>query len=97
MRPVRWISVTKAEPLAGGMIRLLPIDGIGSEGALMAWLPGDGFLWAGDYLQDATSASSYAEEVITAAIRETIVPTRVAAQHLGVTDWEQILKVNPRP
>lgn len=96
MRRVRWISVTKAKPLGGGAIRLLPIDGIGSEGALMAWLPGDGFLWAGDYLQDATSASSYAEEVITAAIRETIVPTRVAAQHLGVTGWEQILKVNPR-
>jgi hypothetical protein len=97
MRPVRWISVTKAKPLGGGAIRLLPIDGIGSEGALMAWLPGDGFLWAGDYLQDANAASSYAAEVITAATREAIDPARVAAQHLGVTSWAQILKVNPRP
>ncbi len=42
--------------LAGGKIRVKAIDGIGSEGALYAWLPAQRFLWASDYLQSADAA-----------------------------------------
>lgn len=95
MRPVRWITVSRSRQFAGGDVRLAPIDGIGSEGALMAWLPGDRFLWASDYIQNPTAASGYAAEVIAATTREGITPRRVAAQHLQLTDWAQILRVNP--
>jgi hypothetical protein len=97
LRPVRWISVSGTMTLGKDAIRLIPIDGVGSEGALMVSLPRDNFLWAGDYIQTERSASNYAQEVITAAAREGVTPTRVAAQHLRLTTWAQILKVNSNP
>ena len=81
--------------LAGGKIRVKGIDGIGSEGALYAWLPAQRFLWASDYLQSATRPSQYAIEVRAAMRRDGIAPERVAAQHLPLTPWTTVEQANP--
>ena len=82
--------VSDSLSLAGGAIRLYPIDGVASEGALMAFLPAAGFLWAGDYIQDNQEPSQYATEVWQATRRVGITPERTAAQHLPLTAWSKI-------
>lgn len=94
--PVRIRSVDAATDVAGGALRLVPIGGIGSEGALMVWVPGQRFLWAGDYIQTLDHSSLYAGEVIRAAREAGIQPERAAAQHLPLTQWSQVVKANPR-
>lgn len=94
VRP-RWVFVDSAATLAGGAIRLTGIDGPSSEGALMAFLPERGFLWAGDYIQDPDSPSTYAREVMAAARRAGFAPAQVAAQHLPLTPWDKVTAANP--
>ncbi len=87
-RPTRDIT-----DLAGGAIQLRPIDGIGSEGALMAFIPGDNFLYAGDYIQPGGPGSfsaMYAREVNTAVHRAGFTPQRFAAMHVPLTDWKTL-------
>lgn len=86
----KFVPVDKELTLAGGKVKLHAIDGIGSEGALMAYLPDDKFLWAGDYIQTNRQPTAYATEVWRAALRVGIRPERTAAQHLPVTNWSII-------
>ena len=86
----RFVPVKKRYSLAGGAIQLFPIDGIASEGALIAFCRDDRFLWAGDYIQTNKFPTAYATEVWEAVQREGISPLRVAAQHLPVTPWSVI-------
>ncbi len=43
-------AVSGALALGGGAVQLHPIDGVASEGALVAFLPADSLLWASDYI-----------------------------------------------
>jgi hypothetical protein len=79
--------VSDSLALAGGKLKIYAIDGIGSEGALMAYLEGDRFLWASDYIQTIQQPSTYATDVWRAVQRAGVRPSRVAAQHLPLTDW----------
>jgi hypothetical protein len=90
----RFAPVRDSLLLAGGQIHLYPIDGIASEGALMAWLPTPGFLWASDYIQNTGEPTGYAREVLRATRRVGIQPVRFAAEHVRPTDWSVIEKLN---
>lgn len=92
-----FVPIDRATTLAGGGVRLVPIDGIASEVALMAYLPRDRFLWASDFIQTLDSPSQYAREVIAAVRREGIEPERVAAEHLAVTPWDDVLEAQVSP
>lgn len=89
-RPMRFRAVSDSLALAGGAVTLHPIDGIGSEGALMAWLPSDRFLWASDYIQDFQNPTQYLAEVRAAVARIGVRPARVGAQHIPLTDWAKL-------
>ena len=91
----RFTGVREGASRAGGRVLLATIGGIGSEGALIAFLPETGFLWASDYIQTVSRPSTYAAEVIAAVQREGWVPTQVAAQHLEFTAWQEVLDANP--
>ncbi|MEO8448536.1 MAG: hypothetical protein ABI647_02025 [Gemmatimonadota bacterium] len=88
--PMRFRAVNDSLRLAGGGLVLHAIDGIGSEGALMGWLPSERFLWASDYVQTVSEPSQYASEVVSAAGRVGIRPARLAAQHLPLTEWSKV-------
>ncbi len=92
----RFVGVDDSLSLAGGELRLYPIDGVGSEGALMAYLPGDRFLWASDFLQRLDAPTLYATEIRAAADRHGLHPDRVAAEHLPVTAWARIEAITAR-
>ena len=96
-RPPRVITTRTGLNLAGGGVRLRPIDGVASEGALYVAIPSAGFVWAGDYIQNVSSPSQYAQEMIAAIARDGIAPDRVAAQHLSLSPWSTVLSANPRP
>jgi len=84
-------GIEAATPLAGGALTLHPIDGVGSEVAVMAYVAADRFLWASDYLQPPSGfASAYAAEVVSAVRREGLAPARAAAQHHALTAWSAI-------
>jgi hypothetical protein len=86
----RFVPVGDSLALAGGRLRLYPIDGLGGEGGVMAWLADDRLLWAGDYIQTVQQPSTYASDVWRAAQRAGLRPTRAAAQHLPPTPWSTI-------
>ena len=54
----------------------------------MAYIEGDRFLWASDYIQTTQQPTTYATEVWRAGVG--IAPARTAAQHLPVTTWSTI-------
>lgn len=81
-------AVSDSMRLASGALALHVIDGVSSEGALMAWIAGDRFLYAGDYVQTVAERSTYGGEVLAAAARVGIAPTRLAAMHLPITAWD---------
>jgi hypothetical protein len=87
---LKFVGVDAAYSLAGGAISLHPIDGIGSEVALMVFLAPDGFLWASDYIQTVAGPSGYASEVWRAVQRDGLHPERTAAEHLPLTPWAKI-------
>lgn len=86
----RFRAVAESLALAGGDVALYAIDGIGSEGALVAWLRTDRFLWASDYIQDVQRPTLYATGVWRAVHRVGIMPERTAAQHVPLTSWSVI-------
>ena len=86
----KFRGVDSRYDLANGALTLHPIDGIGSEGALMAFLPSDRFLWASDFIQTVDEPSQYASEVWKAAQRDNLHPERTAAEHLNLTPWSKI-------
>jgi len=86
----KFIGVDGRYELANGALTLHPIDGIGSEGALMVFLPSDRFLWASDFIQTVDAPSQYASEVWRAAQRDNLHPERTAAEHLDLTPWSKI-------
>lgn len=93
-RALRFVAVHG--PLIGSGLGLYPIDGAGSEGALMAYLPSDGVLWASDYVQTLEAPALYTTEVYTAACRFGLTPTRVVAEHHPVADWSTLSQVVQR-
>lgn len=97
LSPFKFRPVTDSLRLAGGMVTLYPIDGIGSEGALMAWLPGSATLWGSDYLQNPTQPTLYTTEVARAVRRAGIAPKQAAAQHLSLTPWTRLEALAPPP
>jgi hypothetical protein len=88
---LKFVAIDRPSSVAGGSVRLLPIDGIGSEVALMAYVPADKFLWASDYIQTVEAPSLYATEVMRAAQRAGVEPERTAAQHLPLTNWRTVV------
>jgi hypothetical protein len=94
--PFRFVALRDSLSLAGGALRLYPIDGVASEGALMAWVPGDGVLWAGDYVQTVDEPSLYASEVVRAAGRVGIIPRTVVAQHQAPVAWSVVEALDAR-
>ncbi|HEV3197198.1 MAG TPA: hypothetical protein VGZ73_04810 [Bryobacteraceae bacterium] len=85
-----FVAVDKAYTVASGKLELAAIDGIGSEGSLMAWLPDSGFLWASDYIQSVTDPATYTTEVWLAVERAGFKPKQVAAMHIPLTPWATI-------
>lgn len=94
--PFRFQAVDDNAELAGGAVRLTTIDGIGGEGALIAWMPAHAFLWAGDFIQDLRGPSLYAGEVMRAVRREGFRPDRFGAQHLPLAAWSKVEDANPQ-
>lgn len=80
--------------LAGGAIVVHPIRGVASEGALLVSIPGEKFVWAGDYVQRADQPTQYAREVVRTVTELGIAPDRIAAQHLPLTSWSAVIKTN---
>lgn len=88
----RITTVDDSLYLAGGRLRVYPINGIGSEGSLMTWLAEDRFLFPGDYVQGLTGPSmAYAAEVLAATHRVNLAPERFAAMHMGLTEWSRLV------
>ena len=66
------------------------IDGISTEGALMAFMGESRFLWASDYIQNTRQATGYAREVFRATRRTGVQPVNFAAEHVPLTPWSTV-------
>ena len=87
---LRVQAVTDSLTLAGGAVRIYPIDGAASQGALMVHVPAERYLWASDFVQTLEEPSQYASEVWQAARRVGITPERFAAEHLALSPWSAL-------
>jgi len=91
----RFRPIDQPTELAGGAIRIVPLQGVGSEGGLGVWIPGERFWWAGDYVQQLDQPSLYGREMIGTVRSAGVVPDRFGAQHVGLAEWARLLKANP--
>jgi hypothetical protein len=76
--------------LAAGAVRLRAIDGVGSEGAVMTYIPSDRVLYASDYIQPISPggfAAEYVREVRAAVARAGFTPDRFVAMHMKLGPW----------
>jgi hypothetical protein len=80
--------------LASGALVVHAIRGVSSEGAILVSIPGDKFVWAGDYVQQTARPTQYAREVVRTLTALGISPDRIAAQHLPLTEWSAVVKAN---
>jgi hypothetical protein len=91
-----FVPVDESLDLAGGAVRLRSIDGVGSEGALLAFVPDAAFLYPGDYIQpggpqgSTSFTAQYAREVEAAVSRAGFNPQSFAAMHVKLTPWSQL-------
>lgn len=86
----KLVGLAALTKLAGGAVTLHPIDGLGGETAVMAYLAADRFLWASDFIQSVAKPSLYADDVLAAVRRDGLRPERTAAEHLPVTPWSRV-------
>ncbi len=93
---LKFIGIDARYSTAGGAISLHPIDGIGSEVALMGYFVADRFLWASDYIQTVAEPTSYTSEVWLAAQRDGLLPEHTAAEHLPLTPWPKIQELQKK-
>jgi glyoxylase-like metal-dependent hydrolase (beta-lactamase superfamily II) len=96
---LRFHAVEDRLDLGGGAVRLHPIDGVGSEGAIMAYIPSDRFLYAGDYIQPGGPGSFsavYAREVRAAVERAGFTPERFIAMHMKLGQWTDVERIAQR-
>jgi glyoxylase-like metal-dependent hydrolase (beta-lactamase superfamily II) len=96
----RFAGVSDGQARAGGRVQLIPIGGVASEGALMVYLPGQRFLYAGDFIQQGSAASFtvvYAREVLAAVRRAGLTPASFAAMHVPLTAWSDLARFGATP
>jgi hypothetical protein len=85
-----FVPVSDSLEMAGAAVRLFPIDGIASEGTLMAFLPESGTLWASDFVQSVDAPTEYAREVWQAVRRHGLHPLTVVAEHIAPASWSRL-------
>ena len=87
----KFIGVTDSLRLGGGAVTVHAMRGQSTEGAVGAWVPGDQFFWAGDYIQgDVTSP--YARDVAATIRALGIAPVKIGAQHVTLSDGAEFLR-----
>ncbi len=91
----RFRAVDQPTELAGGAIRVVPLQGAGSEGGLGVWIPGEKFWWASDYVQQLDRPTLYGREMIGTVRSAGVEPERFGAEHVGLADWAKLLTANP--
>ncbi|HEY4306754.1 MAG TPA: hypothetical protein VGM82_19950 [Gemmatimonadaceae bacterium] len=90
---MKFRAVNDSLRLAAGDVTLFAIDGPSSEGALAAYVHGDHFLWASDFVQTLRAPTQYLDEVTAAVSRMGYTPSRLAAEHLPLSDWSAVERV----
>jgi hypothetical protein len=93
---MRSRTITDSMAFAGGAVRAYEIAGVGSDGALMVYLPADRYLWASDYVQSVRAPTQYGSEVVDAVRRVGVTPAKFAAEHLPLTEWDVLAKLIPK-
>ncbi|HVZ49771.1 MAG TPA: hypothetical protein VG916_13380 [Gemmatimonadaceae bacterium] len=82
----RFRAVDDSLRLAGGDLVLHALRNTSTETAIGAWVGQSRFFWAGDYVQrDPTSP--YSRDVAHTIRALGLVPLKVGAQHVPLTDW----------
>lgn len=92
-KPLRFVGLNTTRMLGGGGLTVFPIDGIGSEVALAAYVAPDRFLWASDYVQSLDEPTAYVDEVVRAVHRVGVTPERVAAEHMRIVPWDTVARL----
>ncbi len=88
-------AVDQPTELAAGALRVVPLQGVGSEGGLGVWIAAEKFWWAGDYVQRVDAPSLYGREMIGTVRSTGVEPVRFGAQHVGLADWSKLVAANP--
>jgi hypothetical protein len=79
-------AVADSGLLAGGQVRLYPMDGINGETVLLAYIAPSRFVWASDHIQDTT------DNILLRDVRETVAhhhlaPVATSGPHFRVIPW----------
>ena len=87
---LKFRAVDDQLALGGSTLQLFRIGGVGSENALMAYLPARRILWVSDYVQNVQRTAPYSREVWRRVNQLQLHPEFVAAQHIPLTRWSVV-------
>ncbi len=80
-------AVTDSALLAGGQVRLYPMDGIAGETVLLAYIAPSRFVWATDHIQDTTSDNIFVREVHQTVAHHKLDPVATSGPHFRIIPW----------
>jgi hypothetical protein len=81
-------AVADSVLLANGQVRLYPMDGIGGETVLLAYIVPARFVWATDHIQDTASDNIYVREVRQTVAHHGLAPVATSGPHFRVIPWK---------
>jgi hypothetical protein len=81
-------AVSDSALLAGGQVRLYPMDGIEGETVLLAYIAPSRFVWATDHIQDTASDNIYVREVRQTVAHHELSPVATSGPHFRVIPWQ---------
>ena len=81
-------AVADSALLAGGQVRLYPMDGIEGETVLLAYIAPSRFVWATDHIQDTASDNILVREVRQTVAHHELNPLATSGPHFRVIPWK---------
>jgi hypothetical protein len=86
----RFREVSDSALLAGGQVRLYPIEGINGETVLLAYIAPSRFVWATDHIQIIHSRNILVDDVLATARRHALTPAATSGPHFRIIPWDSL-------
>ncbi len=83
-------GISDSASLAGGAVRLFPLEGTNGEGQLLAYLAPAHFVWASDHIQDISAPNIYVEDVRRTVRRHALAPAGASGPHFKLIPWASV-------
>jgi hypothetical protein len=83
-------AVADSALLAGGLVKLYPMEGINGQTVLLAYIAPSRFVWATDHIQIINARNVLVDDVLATAKRHDLSPLAISGPHFRVIPWDSL-------